>query len=63
MSCLSKANLQMTVGMGVPAFSGHPFEKSSTRLLINWFLTKKREMHTSYFIKNNVYKTTKAQNR
>ena len=28
MSCLSKANLQITVGVGVPAFSGHPFKKS-----------------------------------
>ena len=27
MSCLSKANLQITVGVGVPAFSGHPFKK------------------------------------
>ena len=26
MSCLSKANLQITAGVGVPAFSGHPFK-------------------------------------
>ena len=29
MSCLSKANLQITVGVGVPVFSGHPFKKST----------------------------------
>ena len=29
MSCLSKANLQITVGVGVPAFSGHPFKNDN----------------------------------
>ena len=26
-SCLSNANLQITVGVGLPAFSVHPFKK------------------------------------
>ena len=30
MSCLSKANLQITVGVGMPAFSEHPFKKFCT---------------------------------
>ena len=34
MSCLSKANLQITVGVGVPAFSGHRFIKLVFHIMV-----------------------------
>ena len=44
MSCLSKANLQMTVGVGVPAFSGHPFKKLSVSKMITNLYTVTRRL-------------------
>ena len=36
MSCLSKADLQITGGVGLPAFSGHRFRKLSLLRLHNF---------------------------
>ena len=45
MSYLSKANLQITVGVGMPACSGHPFTKLISHIM---FLHVK---HIIYFLR------------
>ena len=56
MFCFSKTNLQTTVGMGVPPFSGHPLK--STILIFSSFSLNTYtyiHTHTHIYININIY--------